>query len=108
MACFLAPLEEAAGGGEIHTEGEDDEPLKVAKGPKLPTAEVVAAHDCTHLPNRSWCKWCVQGRGRGEQHRQCHESVFPLVGLDYFFIAKGVVKSTKRICGRLRAPPRGR
>ena len=47
MGCFLAPLEEAVEEGEIHIEGEDDEPLKIARGPKLPTAEAIAAHDCT-------------------------------------------------------------
>ena len=54
--CFLAPLEEAVEEGEIHIEGEDDEPLKVAKDPKLPTAEAVAIHDCTHSPYRPRCK----------------------------------------------------
>ena len=97
MGCFLAPLEETVEEGEIDIEGEDDEPLKVAKDPKLPTAEAVAAHDCTHLPYRSWCKWCVQGRGRGEQHRQGHEAVIPQVGLDYFFITKGGVKTRKEL-----------
>ena len=56
MGCFLAPLEEAVEEDEINFEEEEseDEPLKVAKGPKLPTAEAMAAHDCTHLPYRSW------------------------------------------------------
>ena len=95
VGCFLAPLEEAVEEGEISIEGGDDEPLRVARGPKPPTAEAVAAHDCTHLPYRPWCNWCVQGRGRGEQHRQGHESVIPQVGLDLFFITKGGVEISK-------------
>ena len=97
MGCFLAPLEEAVEESQIHIEGEDDEPLKVAVGPKLPTADAVASHDCTNMPYRFWCKWCVQGRGRGEQHRQGHESVIPQVGPDYFFIIKGVAGSKREL-----------
>ena len=81
--------------------------MKVAKGPKLPTAEAVATHDCTHIPYRSWCKWCVQGRGRGEQHRQGQESVIPQVGLDYFFITKGGVKSRKELVDDYELSPEG-
>ena len=99
MGCFLAPLEQAVEEGEINIEEEEseDEPLKVATDTKLPTAEAVATHDCTHLPHRSWCKWRVQGRGRGEQHRQGDVYVVPRVGLNYVYITKGGVDIRKEL-----------
>ena len=36
---------------------------KVRKDPGAPSAEEVARHSATHLPYRSWCKHCVNGRG---------------------------------------------
>ena len=107
MGCFLSQLGEAVEEGEINIEGEDDEPLKAAKFPELPTAEAVAAHDCTRLPYRAWCKWCVQCRGRGEQHRQGHGSAIPQGGLDYFFITKGGVKSRTELMYDYELNPEG-
>ena len=66
---MVAPLGEEAADNEIEIEGEDDvEPAKTVKNPKLPSAEEVEIHNRTHIPYRSWCKWCVAGRGRGDQH----------------------------------------
>ena len=90
---FLAPLSEVVAEGEVHIEGEDDvEPLKKVKNPKLPTAAEVEDHNRTHIPFRSWCQWCVEGRGRGDQHRSTPGSSIPIVSLDYFFITDGGVK----------------
>ena len=67
---MLAPLGEVVAEGEVDIEGDDDvEPLKKAKNPRLPSREEVEEHIRTHIPFRSWCKWCVEGRGRGDQHR---------------------------------------
>ena len=90
---FLAPLDEAEAEGEIHIEGDDDiEPLKKVKNPKLPSAAEVEEHNRTHIPFRSWCQWCVEGRGRGDQHRSAPGSSIPIVSVDYFFITDGGVK----------------
>ena len=90
---FLAPLSEVVAEGEVHIEGEDDvEPLKKVKNPKLPTSAEVEEHNRTHIPFRSWCQWCVEGRGRGDQHRSAPGSSIPIVSLDYFFITDGGVK----------------
>ena len=78
--------------GVVEIEGEDDvEPLNKASNPRLPSAADVEEHNRTHIPYRSWCKWCVEGRGRGEQHRSSPGSSVPIVGLDYFFITSGGV-----------------
>ncbi len=76
----------------VEIEGEDDvEPTNKAENPRLPSPADVAEHNRTHIPYRSWCKWCVEGRGRGEQHRASPGSSVPSVGLDYFFITSGGV-----------------
>ena len=79
----MAPLGEEAADNEIEIEGEDDvEPAKTVKNPKLPSAEEVEIHNRTHIPYRSWCKWCVAGRGRGDQHSTKPESGIPIVSMD--------------------------
>ena len=76
-------------------EGETEvEPLKIAPSPMKPDAAVVAEHRITHIPYRSWCRECVEGRALGEQRghaRDARPSMIPVVGMDYFFVtARGV------------------
>ena len=90
---LMAALEDADGEEEITIEEEqDDEPLKVARDPQLPSQEDVECHRCCHIPFRSWCRWCVMGRGRGDPHLSSAGSNIPIVGLDYFFIDDDAVK----------------
>ena len=64
----------------------------VIKDPGNPTQAEIDMHEIDHLPFRSWCRWCVLGRGRGLQHRARTEPVIPVIGLDYFFLTgTGVV-----------------
>jgi len=94
----MAPLEEQAEEEEIQTEdGEDVEPLKLARNPKLPSAADIEAHDRVHIPYRDWCKWCNLGRGRGIPHRHGGGSSVPIVGIDYFFITSEGVKTRKEL-----------
>ena len=55
--------------------------------PGDPTPEERAQHELTHLPFRSWCRFCVMGRGRQEGHfrRSKKESSdnMPEISLDY-------------------------
>ena len=92
---MMAPLEEASEVTEVNIDEQDAddniEPVKVAKDTKLPSKQEVECHRCTHIPYRSWCRWCVMGRGRGVPHRGGQESTVPLVGIDYFFITSGGV-----------------
>ena len=61
----MTPLLEVSADGEIVIDGDEEvEPLKMAKDPRLPSAEDVEIHDRTHLPYRDWCKWCNMGRAR--------------------------------------------
>ena len=96
----MAPTEEdVAQDSEVLIDdgGEEAEPIKHAADPGRPTAKQVADHRKAHIPYRSWCKWCVLGRGRGFQHRKSDKSFIPIIGLDYFFLTKGGVKTRKEL-----------
>ena len=91
----LLDIEDGEEGEEISIQTDVDtevEPVRRAVDPGKPTEKQIEEHRTTHLPFRSWCKWCVLGRGRGLQHRACATSLVPVVGLDYFFLTSaGVV-----------------
>ena len=85
---LLAPNEwadESLGGEGEMAIGEEQpaevEPLRQAKDPGQPTRQQLADHRITHVPFRSWCRWCVMGRARGAQHRGSDdESAIPIIG----------------------------
>ena len=73
----------------IEDEQEDPEPMKHAINPGDPTPEEIEQHRLDHYPYRAWCRWCVMGRGLGQQHsRVDRSSTIPRVGIDYYFITK--------------------
>ena len=43
---------------------------KIATKPCKPSQEEVDRHNAIHLPFRSWCDICVQGRGQEAAHRK--------------------------------------
>ena len=89
------PEEETAGanGAGGAAEEENDEEEEEAQGrctPCLPTIEVQRRHNRNHIPFRSWCKYCVQGRlqhgphvGGAAQRRE--PGALPEVHMDYAF-----------------------
>ena len=91
----LFDIEDGDEGEEINIEADVDtetEPIKRAVDPGKPTDRQIEEHRMTHLPYRSWCRWCVLGRGRGLQHRARAGSLIPIIGMDYFFLTSaGVV-----------------
>jgi hypothetical protein len=97
MGCSSALFDIVDGeeGEEINIETDIDtevEPIKKAVDPGKPTDSQIEEHRLTHLPYRSWCRWCVLGRGRGLQHRARTTSLIPIIGMDYFFLTSaGVV-----------------
>ena len=55
-------------------EGEEEEQPEVEgvnarRSPKEPTELERLRHESTHVPYRSWCPYCVRGRGRKTAHR---------------------------------------
>ena len=72
---------------------EDCGPKRVAPDPGMPTQSEIDDHNVDHLPFRSWCIPCVEGRATGEQHRRndgvaSHVSKF---AFDYMFVTKDKV-----------------
>ena len=56
-----------------------------------PTGKEMAEHDLTHIPYRDWCKHCVQGRARENQHRRQQgdqKDEIPLIAMDYCSMGK--------------------
>lgn len=54
-----------------------------------PTEEEVERHNITHVPYRSWCKHCVQGKGKSRAHKRLKGRVrnVPTVSIDYGFMS---------------------
>ena len=90
-----------AGEGDAEQEPEqaaEDEGFaaRALPAPPQPTPEMVASHNVSHIPFRSWCSHCVRGRGRSFYHKKVsHEAddpSRPVVSLDDgFFGAPGEI-----------------
>ena len=70
---------------------EESEEARKAKGIQVsetPTQKDVDEHMLTHIPFRSWCKYCVMGRGVSMQHRKIDKSeeTIPTISIDYAFL----------------------
>ena len=82
---------EAGIGGEVETEVRRKIP-----DPQLPHPDIIAEHNIDHTPYRSWCRWCVEGRGIGEQHRPRHsQHDIPVIGMDYFYLTSSSLQSVE-------------
>jgi len=55
-------------GGEQGCEDEGRVPRGL-NDPKGPTRKEREEHELTHIPYRSWCEFCVKGRGRRSPHK---------------------------------------
>ena len=104
----LAPIEDGLEEGEINVEAESEEEdapeLKHAANVSSPTKEQVEKHRVCHYPYRSWCKWCIMGRGIGRPHtKSTQESIVPIVGMDYFYITKEGVRRRDELAKELDA-----
>lgn len=61
---------------------------KVPTAPIGPSPAEIEAHNVTHLPYRSWCRWCVMSRKPNPKHMRNHYSTrdVPMLVGDYAFI----------------------
>ena len=83
-------------GGDEPTTGEDvltdsaQEP-RVPTNVTGPTATEIDVHNATHLPYRSWCRWCVMSRKPTPKHVRAHHADrdVPLLVGDYVFVRSG-------------------
>ena len=57
--------------------------------PKLPSKKEVEDHNLSgHMPYRSWCTFCVMGRGKAAPHcKQTRGDGLPELHIDYCFMA---------------------
>ena len=88
---------EAPAGAGAEEEGleqaEDAVVPRPAASPCTPSRAEHEAHEATHLPFRSWCEVCVQGRLDNPPHRRLAAEVkeerrLPEVHLDYAFLRR--------------------
>ena len=52
--------------------------------PRQPAEQEIMEHNFTHMPYRSWCPICIQGRGRSDAHPQ-RSSSRPIILIDFAF-----------------------
>ena len=74
-------------------EGDEGRAPKAARDPKQPTKVEVEEHNLTHVPFRTWCKFCIWGKACDRQHRRREdegeaENSVVRIHLDYFYITK--------------------
>ena len=90
---YLAPIEDD--GPSIEELVDDNTQVLENKMIKLvdqPSALEIAKHNELHLEFRSWCKHCVSGKLKEDQHRRLRESdeakeeKKPVLQMDYCFM----------------------
>ena len=80
-------------GSGLHGEELDPTPKAlVLRGPREPTKAEWEAHLASnHIPYRIWCRSCVAGRGKPQQHRSKDEEqsdrALPTISWDYAYMA---------------------
>ena len=63
--------------------------VRVLASPMTPTPEEVAEHNVCHVPHRAWCRHCVAGRGKADQHRTSEANgQVPALHTDYGFLGE--------------------
>ncbi len=69
---------------------EEARAARPARDPGAPTQAMRDAHSATHLPFRSWCDECVQGRQDAPPHCRTRraEGEVPEVSFDYAFVRR--------------------
>ena len=64
------------------------------RDPGQPTVKEHQEHMTTHRPYRSWCKFCVRGRGVNAPHRRSDAQDdlkgVPHVSMDHGFLKEGI------------------
>ena len=83
---------------EVEEEEEGRQPVMKKAPPRVSKAER-EAHERTHTPFRTWCKYCMRGRGQNQHHRTNKEEEetgkVPRVSLDYMFMSQEDEKASK-------------
>ena len=69
--------------GEFASGDCEAEAMNIMKPPPPvhPSQQDLADHRSSHIPYRSWCRWCALGRGRGLKHVPGPGSDIPVIGV---------------------------
>ena len=74
---------------ELECEEEEAREPRVLRDPGAPTEAEVERHNMTHMPFRSWCPACVEGKARDKHHQKSEdqgEKGIPEIVFDYCFL----------------------
>ena len=69
--------------------------------PKMPSPEIVAHHNRTHFPYRSWCPYCVAGRRPNSHHLSTNARdgrSLPMFHADYCFPKDSLDDEVMTVC----------
>ena len=69
-------------------ESEEGRKAKSNTVQNLPSQSEIDEHMLTHVPFRSWCRFCVMGKSVAAPHRRVDKSdeTIPTVSIDYAFL----------------------
>ena len=108
----LPAAEVGVGAGEGEEEKVEDAVVpKPAPSPCTPSRVEREAREATHLPCRSWCAVCVQGRAANPQHRRSPphgegERRLPEVRIDYAFLRRADAEDLAKLVVLMALPSR--
>ena len=74
--------------GAVVDETDETRKARVARTPKGPTAKDIDEHLPLHANYRSWCKWCVFGKGVSNHHKAgdaTEEKLGVTISMDHCF-----------------------
>ena len=77
--------------GEGEEDAEEGEEVKVNRAPGEPSRAEREKHAITHMPFRSWCKHCVEGKAVNPGHykkKEGEEQRIPVVSIDYMYMTE--------------------
>ena len=82
------PLEAEPASGSASFGQEEAQSARPLRPPPVPTPQMIAEHEVTHIPHRSWCPACVAGRGRSyAHHHEARDSTVPVISADYLYFS---------------------
>ena len=74
------------------TQCEEAMAPKLIRDPGQPTQKEREEHDVTHLPFRSWCRVCLEAKGKEDPHHRVREERkqqgVPVISIDYAFMGQ--------------------
>ena len=105
----------AADGDVEHTEIEmelEDQAVapRIARSPNEPASLERTFHEVTHLPLRTWCRFCMLGRSEDDYHARLAEvDDVPRIGMDNMRVCEhGIISTVEGAAGDIGVTMLGR